>query len=295
GDVHFDLGARVEFKDFRPEAGAPERDFIPYTLNLGGKWPLARDYLLAVNLSRAQRAPQVQELYANGRHVATPTFEIGDPGLNVETSNNIDLALSKTEGRWQWSLNGFYNFYEDFIFLQEVDSNADGQADRVDDEGNLAPDGPFLSVRDQQQNAQFYGVEAESGHTLLSGEPGDLNIRIWGDWVRAEFTNGGNVPRLPPWRLGGSLDYTSGNWSANLDLWRAGRQDQTSGVETETPGYTMLNLNLIYKFPTPSTDFSIFLRATNLLDQDARRSTSFLKEVAPLPGRAATLGVRGEF
>lgn len=80
-------------------------------------------------------------------------------------------------------------------------------------------------------------------------------------------------------------------------MWICGgevQQIQTSGVETETSGYTMLNLNLVYKIPTAYADLSIFLRATNLLDEDARRSTSFLKQVAPLPGRAAIVGLRGE-
>ncbi|MGR9108307.1 MAG: TonB-dependent receptor, partial [Gammaproteobacteria bacterium] len=111
----------------------------------------------------------------------------------------------------------------------------------------------------------------------------------------AEFTRGGNVPRMPPWRIGTSLDYTIGHLNAGADLWRAAKQDKISGVETDTPGYTMLNLNLVYKVPSAYADLSIFLRATNLLNEDARRSTSFLKEVAPLPGRAAIVGVRGEF
>ena len=66
-------------------------------------------------------------------------------------------------------------------------------------------------------------------------------------------------------------------------------------METDTPGYTMLNLNVVYKIPTKPVDFSIFLRGSNLLNEDARRSTSFLKDVAPLPGRAAVIGLRGDF
>ncbi|MGR9108267.1 MAG: TonB-dependent receptor, partial [Gammaproteobacteria bacterium] len=210
GALHVDLGSRVEYKTYRPEEGLPNRDFLPYTLNVGGGWSFSKDYKLSLNLSRAQRAPQVQELYANGRHVATQTFEIGDPGLKVETSNNIDLRIAKTEGRWQWNLNGFYNFYEDFIFLQEIDSDGDGRADRVDNAGMLQPDGFFVLVQDRQQDAQFYGFEAESIFSIPSGRHGDLKLRLWSDLVRAEFTRGGNVPRMPPWRIGTSLDYTIG-------------------------------------------------------------------------------------
>lgn len=296
GSLHVALGARVEYKTYDPDAAsAPQRNFVPYTLNAGGKWAFLENYTLGINLARAERAPQVQELYANGRHVATQTFEIGDPDLKVETSNNIDLTLAKSADRWQWTLNGFYNFYENFIFLQEIDTNGDGQADRVDEDGILDQNGSFLFVRDKQQNVHFYGVEAETTVDLMQGSHGDLSGRIWGDWVRGEFTGGGNVPRLPPWRVGGSLTYSISKWTGNVDVWRAGKQDQTTGVETDTPGYTMLNIDLIYKVPTPRVDFSVFLRGTNMLDEDARRSTSFLKNVAPLPGRAVTIGIRGEF
>ena len=295
GPVHLDLGGRLEYKFFRSEENLPNRGFLPYTLNIGVKWLFAQDYDLSVNLSRAQRAPQVQELYANGRHVATQTFEIGNPGLQVETSNNIDLRVAKTEGWWQWNVNGFYNFYQDFIFLQEIDSNGDGQVDRVDGAGMLQPNGFFVLVRDFQRDAQFYGAEAESKFSVMNGKHGDLDLRLWGDLVRAEFTSGGNVPRMPPWRVGGSLGYVVGRWAVGVDIWRAAKQNKTFGVETDTSGYTMVNLNLIRKIPTKDGDFTIFLRATNLLDEDARRSTSFLKQVAPLPGRAATVGLRGEF
>jgi iron complex outermembrane receptor protein len=124
---------------------------------------------------------------------------------------------------------------------------------------------------------------------------GELDGRVWLDYVQARFTNGNNVPRMPPWRIGGSLEYTHGFWQAGLDIFRVADQNQTGNLETVTPGYTMLNLNVVYDIPTDHVDFAIFARGTNLLNEDARRSTSFLKDVAPLPGRAVMVGIRGDF
>jgi hypothetical protein len=39
----------------------------------------------------------------------------------------------------------------------------------------------------------------------------------------------------------------------------------------------------------------LFVRGTNLLDEDARRSTSLVKDVAPLPGRSLAIGIRASF
>ncbi len=295
GDWHVELGARLEHKKYQPDRPQPDTEFNPYSLSAGAIWNFVENYNLSLNANRAQRAPQVQELYANGQHVATQTFEIGNPDLKIETSNNIDLSINKTEGRLKWSFGGFYNYYENFIYLQETDINADGLPDFVNDEGNLNTDGPFLLVFDRQRNAHFYGVEAEATHEFMNGNWGNLNGRLWGDFVRGEFDGGGNIPRMPPWRIGANLEYSKGSWASSLDVFYVGKQEQTATLETQTPGYTMLNINLTYEIPADPVDFTIYARGTNLLNEDARRATSFLKDVAPLPGRAAVIGIRGEF
>ena len=295
GDWHVELGARVEHKNYTPEQPLPKTDFTPYTLMAGTVWQFTTGYDLRLNLARAQRAPHVQELYADGPHVATQTFEIGNANLSVETSNNIDISLNKTLGKWKWSLGGFYNYFQNFIYLQETDSNGDGQPDLVNEEGELDTDGSFLLVFDRQQNANFYGIEAETKYQFMENSWGGLEGRLWGDFVRAKFTNGGNIPRMPPWRIGGNLEYKKGAWTGGVDIFYVGEQKQTANLETTTPGYTMLNLNLIYKLPVEAVDFSFYARGTNLLNEDARRSTSFLKDVAPLPGIAVTIGIRGDF
>ena len=295
GDWHVELGARVEHKNYDPEQLRPSRNFTPYTLSAGSRWTFTPGYNISVNLARAQRAPQVQELYAQGTHVATQTFEFGNPDLQEETSNNIDLSFNKTDGDWTWSLGAFYNFYQDYIFLQEIDSNGDGLPDFVDEDGILDPNGPFLLVFDRQRDAHFYGVEAEMKYQFMENDWGRMNGRVWGDFVRAKFTNGRNVPRISPWRIGGNLEYGYGRWQTGVDIFYVGEQDKTAVLETTTPGYTMININAVYTLPTESADIAFFVRGTNLLNEDARRSTSFLKDVAPLPGRAATVGVRTTF
>ena len=38
------------------------------------------------------------ELFANGPHIGTVAFEIGDPGLGIERSNGLELNLKKRSG-----------------------------------------------------------------------------------------------------------------------------------------------------------------------------------------------------
>jgi iron complex outermembrane receptor protein len=64
--------------------------------------------------------------------------------------------------------------------------------------------------------------------------------------------------------------------------------------ELPTDGYTMVDLDFGYRLPGRTHTTMFFLRGQNLLDEEARRHTSPLKDVAPLPGRSVAAGIRLE-
>jgi iron complex outermembrane receptor protein len=294
GNWHFELGGRYEHKKYEPSALST---FSPvahdvYSIAGGAHWHFLADHSLGFSVSRGQRVPSEEELFADGPHLATGTFEIGNPGLGEETSNNIDLSLKKETGGWTWGVNLFVNYIEDFIFLSEFDRDGDGAPDFVDEDG-VAP-GELLLTRIEQDNALFYGIEAETVFGLMQNKRGNLDLRLFGDYVRGQRDGGDNLPRISPPRLGAGLIYNKAAWTANLDLINVFKQDDVAGLETGTGGHVLLNAGLLYAFRTGggAADSSVFLRANNLLDEDARRHTSFLKDRAPLPGRSVMLGVQ---
>ncbi|MCH9638880.1 MAG: TonB-dependent receptor, partial [Betaproteobacteria bacterium] len=221
------------------------------------------------------------------------TFDNGDSTLNKETSNNFDLSLQKTSGLIQGRVNLFYNHINNYIFQQSRDSNGDGLADRVNDEEMLDINGSFLVQDFSQTRARFYGVEAEATVALI---PDVLDLRIFTDIVYADLKNNGNIPRITPQRFGVDLDYRWNSWLANFNVTRVSRQNRVARLETETPGHTLMNAEIAHRFKRgPSLYHTLFLQGKNLLDSDIRVHTSFLKNTAPLPGRAVVVGIRGEF
>lgn len=88
-----EFGARVEDVETELRDRTLASDKTPTSLSFGAAWDFAPDWQLTVNLDRAQRAPEIEELFANGVHVATGSFEIGDPDLDVETANHAELGL----------------------------------------------------------------------------------------------------------------------------------------------------------------------------------------------------------
>jgi iron complex outermembrane recepter protein len=294
---HFEVGARFENTHYDPDGNNPVADHTVYSLSGGTVWKLIDGYSAGLSLTRAQRAPSIEELYNHGPHDATNSFEVGNPNLREESANNLDLTFRKLEGRWTWRFNVFANYIQDFIFGSSVDQNQDGQADRVDDEGDLVLDNDGMLLIDFiQKDAIFYGTEFETTLGLLRNKPyGELDARLFTDYVRGRLTNGDNLPRITPLRFGGGLDYHFGPWKGDFEVRRVQRQEDSAPLESETAGYTLVNADVSYTLGSKKAEYVLSLRGTNLLDEDVRYHTSFLKDVAPQPGRSVLVGLQVNF
>lgn len=274
GPVRLEIGARQEWQSIRTEDGR-EAEHSPFSLSGAGIWTFAPGYSVALSLSRAQRAPTNQELFARGIHLATNTFEVGNAALGKETASSIDLTLRKTEGSTRFSIGLFRNHIDDYIFANTLD--------RFED---------FRLIRYDQRDARFTGIDGSIRHQLTPA----LGVTLFGDHVRAKFTGGGgNLPRIPSGRLGARADVRSGPMFGELEYYRVFEQDRIADFETETPGYNMVNATLAYRLPIGPTRTELFLRGTNLLNELAFNHVSFVKEAAPLRGRNFVLGVRTAF
>jgi iron complex outermembrane recepter protein len=93
------------------------------------------------------------------------------------------------------------------------------------------------------------------------------------------------LPRIPPYRIGGGLRYQGSNFWGSAEVRYVAKQDRVATFETTTGSYTMLNATVGYRFFAGQTVHDIMFRATNLTDEEARNHVSFLKDLAPLPGR----------
>ncbi len=290
--LRFEIGGRYERQKSKPDNAAAVSNSM-YSISSGLNWRLGEALALGLNIGRSQRAPAAEELFSNGPHVATGTFEIGRAGLNVETANSIDLSLGREEGRLQWKFNLFANYIEDFIFLQGMDRNNDGVVDRVGE--SFTEPGEFILVAYRQENAVFYGFEAAASVNLFATGNSKLDLNLFGDYVRAKRKNGQNLERISPARIGAGLDYQYGRFTAGLDLTGVLAQNDNGRLETRTKGYTQLNLKADYTLLEGEPNFKVFVRATNLLDEAGQLHTSFIKDRAPIMRRAFMLGFEAGF
>jgi len=279
GALDVDLGARVDRQSSTPDGG-DERDFHPYSVSAGLAWRIDDAWHVTLNLDRAQRAPAEEELFANGPHDASATFEVGDPQLRKETANQAELGLHWHGERVDAKVAVYANHYDDFIYLADTG--------RVEDD---------LPVRDwSQANARFHGGEAEATVHLAANASGHYDLRIWGDTVRATLEDGGNLPRIPAARAGSELSWHDDRWRASVGATHYFAQDDTAAFETSTAGFTLVNAHVAWSFyANDRSSWEAFLDGNNLADQTARLSTSLIKDAAPLPGRNVSIGIRAMF
>lgn len=291
-----ELGARIEQNRHDPEAGNPGRRFRALSYSAGSLFNLGQNTHLKATATHAERTPAAEELYAHGPHAATATFERGNNAMRKERANDFELGIDHHQGRVTLEGNIFYKRVRDYIYLSEVDSDDDGSADRVDEEGTADPAGDFLLTDYRQADASFHGYEAAIGYAILQDGPLQLSTRVFTDSVRGELDHAGpagsrNLPRITPTRHGISLHGHYQRLAGNISLTRASAQDRIAALETRTSGYNLLNADLSYRLPV-AREASLFLRANNLLDDEIRRATSFIKDDAPAPGRGFVVGFR---
>jgi len=288
GPVRASAGARIESVKRKPDAssGYSNRDFTLGSYSAGGLWTFTPGYGLGLTGSIAQRAPSVEELYSDGAHEATATFDIGDPNLRKETSQNVELSLQKTDGLFRWKANVFHNSVKNYVYGVMGES--------VDDHGDPDPTGEFTQRSWSQNDAVIRGAEVEVSYNRF-GE--GLGLRAFADTSRGKLTGGvGNLPLQPVTRYGGEVNYRQGNWQSGLSVLHADRQRRLASFEDfAAPSYTKVDASLSYTQRTSGLPITWFAMVKNLLDEDIRLSTSVLGEVAPLSGRNFIVGMRTRF
>ncbi len=240
--------------------------------SLGLSVPVAPDVSVTANVSRGFRAPTVEELFANGLHVAVGTFDVGNLTLKPEQSTGLEAGLRAQRAGTFAQLNAYYNMIDQYIRPVAVGTE--------DVDGETVP-----LVNYQQADAVLYGAEGQVETSLA----GHLVGGIMGDFTRAKFADSDdNLPYIPAARLGASLRYDDGRWSAGGELRRVFSQDNVSGdaLDVATASYTLLNLSATRIFTVRGkTVHSVTLRADNVLDEQYRDATSRIKSFAFNPGR----------
>jgi iron complex outermembrane receptor protein len=268
-----------------------ERKFVPASASLGLLYTLPMGVVARLTGQYVERAPDAGELFSKGLHEATETFEIGNPFLSKERAVTAELGFKKAQGALRFDASAFYTRFDGFIFKRLTGVTCE---DTID----TCTGGPGALELNQlvfeQRDATFRGVELGAQYDVAPVWNGVWGVEAQYDFVRATFAAGGNVPRIPPHRVGAGVYYRDAAWFARVLALHAFDQGKIADFETRTNGYTMLNAELSHSFALPSQGaftptMTIGIKGENLLDDDVRNHVSFKKDDVLQPGRTVRL------
>ncbi len=265
-----------------PEFGATEKSFQTNNASLGGVYQFNQSWSLNSNLAHSERAPAFFELFPYGPHHASEQQHKGDENLNTELSNTIDMKLKWKNDGHAFNIGPYYTKFNRFIGLFNTGAEV---YHLEDDEAEALPVFEYQSV-----GATFKGIEFDGVYNIND----QFNFSYRGDYVRAEQDNGDDLPRISPLRLGASIDYAKNRYFARLDVLRAFSQDNIGTNELETDGYTNLSAFASYRLPV-EFDIQFFMKGQNLLDQEIRDHSAFMKDKFLRAGRSVLFGLQGNF
>lgn len=259
-------GLRIETRDISTSARSRSFD----TQSVSGSI-FARpnpDSFVALTLSSTERAPTDVELFADGPHLATQTFEVGDPDLEPEAALSAELTARTNWARWSFEASVFRADYDGFIGEFPTGAEEDG----------------LPVFRFQQVDAEISGFEGRAEGHLADLGPWHLSGELIAEYVSGEIDGGGNLPQLPPLSMTGGITAERGMHEFHAELVWADVQDEIAAFELKTGGYLLTNLRYAVE-PFEDRDLRLILEARNVTDEDARLHTSVLKDTVPLPGR----------
>ena len=279
-DFEFEAGVRLESVEHEPEVG-DGKEFTTVSASLGAIIPLDAAWTASVLADYSSRAPVGEELFSAGPHLATQSFEIGNPEIQDEQALNFSATLRGDGARWSFAGTLYYTSFADFIYQAATGEERDG----------------LIVRRFAQADATFTGLDLEASVTVAEWGDSQLELTGFFDMVSAELDVSGNeyLPRIPPSRAGIGLQFDSGGFSANLDYVRASKQDSVADYELPTEGYGDLRVYLSYEIETGKRLTEVYLRGRNLTGDEQRKHTSIIKDLAPDPDRTIEAGVRFRF
>jgi iron complex outermembrane receptor protein len=276
----YSFGARVENSGITKVAstqfgGSKIKNVTGLSGSLGHQYKFNSENSLSTSYSYTERAPNFQELFADGEHVALGIVEVGDSGLDKEKANALEVNYKSKTNKNEANASVYTQVFHDYIALTPT-AGGDNVYENVE--------------------ALFYGIDLDNKLEIHQSEMGLFYFVSKYDFVRAKNTkNGSNLPRISPQRLSLGLEFQKNKLKADIEAQYIAHQTKKAEDETKTDSATLTNLGLSYDIMSESAGATLFARARNIFDVKARNHVSTLKDISPLPGRNFIIGVQAQF
>lgn len=256
-----------------------ERNFDAFSGALGLAYETDGGLRFGINGTRVERAPSGEELFADGPHIATQAYEVGDPDLALEKAWGVEAYVRGRLGPAQVNLAVSQSWFNNYIYLTATGAEQDE-----------LPVYAFL-----QDDAKYFSVEGQITAPIYDAGDFTLLADLRGDYVRAELADGSPLPRIPPLSLLGALEAQTGPADGRVEVQWFSDQDRVAQFETPTDGFTQVNASLSWHPLEDRENVTLLAQVDNIFNVEGRRHSSFTKDFVPLAGRNFRVSARFSF
>ncbi|MFK4754624.1 TonB-dependent receptor [Oceanobacter antarcticus] len=286
------LGGRVEQRQIQAdesvisasfrqdEAYYKNRHYTPVSLSASLTYDLNDISQMIATLSRLQRAPTTDELYWNGDHHATFSFQLDNPDLKLETARALDISWQSypAANASQWRISGYFYDYQDYIYNDLKDFTDPYHGNRV--------------YRHEQTDARLAGADANWTQPLSEQWTLDVGASLTRGWL---VQSGDPLPRMPADNLMLAFSRQHAHNRLRAEVFYHARQTQVAAAETISPAWYQLNLAARTEIRLANQTLRLDAQLRNLTNQYGEQHTSYLKEYAPIMGRNLLLELQWPF
>lgn len=277
-----------EFNEF-------EHDFSAFTGSFGMIKKLSEQQELSLNLSFAERAPAINELYSDGLHHGTASLEYGDPEIDLERSYSARLDWTIKKSKWAANVQTYLQYIDDFIYLEP-------------DGFDLTIRGAYPVFRWENTNALLRGIDLDLDYQLSE----ELSLKhkssfLWAAQISDQMETNYLVS-MPANRLENSLIYKMGSRAtfSYLKDWRVGvthqyvfrqrRFDPEVEIAVPPGAYQLISLNANRSVAlSEKLQLRIGLTINNLLNESYRDYLNRFRYYADEMGRDLRINLELNF
>ncbi len=296
-DLILQISSRVEYLSV-----IPETSFL-FLSNLNDTEVINREFTIlsgAVGLFRSWnnwdlsfvtmitgRTPDLDELYSDGPHLGTYSYEIGQPNLDLERTINFEASLEHKTPKSQMRFTGYQNFSPNFHISTALGTGYEPGADWI--EWGSGSSGWLYKYQMKGLRAQIYGFESDLRYQLN-------NLIYFGGSI--SVTRGDNLSQnraleyMPPDKVQFSTEFDLNPLSVSLNLKKVFPQTRLGEFETKTDGFFIMNLNGSYTIQSSKISHKFIFQLDNIFNEVYYNHLSRIKTIMPEKGRSVNIQYR---
>lgn len=297
--VRYDVRMIDDLQSQSRRLAGTEYQYSGWSGNIGTSYTTEAGWQYRVQAASHWRAPNINELYSDGLHHGTVSYEVGDPGLQPERAYSLVATVeTPASHKFGFRVSPYVKYVDNFIQLVVPGSDtvrlSTGEI-RTRYRNTLR--GTFLQFFAQSVDAWMYGLDLNAWWNLSDR----WRLSAAGSLVRMQDANTNEwLPFAPPDQLRSNLRYTlpSSKWQrgtfVEIQARAVDRQWRYDYGDVTNPpaGYVLWDVNAGTSFSIGNQPVNLQVTVQNVLNTSYRDYLDRLRYYAIAPGIGALFRIQ---